>query len=61
MLTLESSNGNGALAPTYVDKFRIVSLSKVVQDCGIVKVRQISHVFDFLEFRRIHLWDELLF
>lgn len=42
-------------APTYIDQFRIVSLSKVVEYSSLVKISQVSHVLDFLEFRRVYL------
>lgn len=49
------------LAPTYINEFRIISLSKIVKNSGIIEVRQVSHIFDFLEFRGVYLWEEFLF
>lgn len=43
------------IAPTHIDKFRIVSLSQVVKHSGVVEVCQVSHVLDFFEFRRVYL------
>lgn len=42
-------------APTYIYEFRMVSLSQIVEYCSIVKISQVSHVLDFLEFRRVYL------
>lgn len=35
---------------TYIDKFTVVSLSEIVEDCGIVQMRHVRHVFNFFEF-----------
>lgn len=42
---------------SYVNKIRIITLSKIVQHASFVQVRKLSHVFDLIEFQRIHFFS----
>lgn len=46
---------------TYVYEFVVVALLQIVQNGCFVKICEISHIFDFLEFGRVHLSNKLLF
>lgn len=40
---------------TYVDKFMVISLFKIVQDGGVIEICQVGHILTFLVFRWIYL------
>ena len=40
---------------TYVDEAGVVSLAKVVEDTGLIQIRQTCHVLNLLKLWRIHL------
>jgi len=44
---------------SYVDVSASVSSSEVIQDGRLVEVGQVSHVFEFLELRWVHLLDQI--
>lgn len=52
-----SANKVAFFAPTYVDKFRVVTLLQVVKNRSIVKVCQVWHIFCLLIFWWIDLCD----
>jgi len=45
---------------THVDKSASVTRAKVMQYRRLVKVGQVSHIFNFLELGRIHLLNRIL-
>ena len=45
---------------TYVDEHGCVARAQIVKHRGVVEERQVGHVLGFLEFRWVHLLDELL-
>lgn len=44
---------------TYVDQLVVVSLPQVMQNRSVVKIGQVGHIFGFLVFWRIDLWEEI--
>ncbi len=40
---------------TYVDEFSLVASLEVMEDGGLVQIRQVRHVLTLLELRWIHL------
>jgi len=40
---------------TYVDELMVITLFKIVQNGGIVKIGQVGHIFSFLILRWVHL------
>ena len=47
------------MAGTHIDEFEVVTLFEVVQDRCVIQVGQIGHVFALLEFRRVHLLQQV--
>ena len=54
------AKGNLVYRHTYVDVSAGVTSAQVVQYRSFVEVGQVSHVFNFLEFRGIHLLNRIL-
>lgn len=52
---------SNVISSTYIDHIVYVSLPKIVQDRGIVQVRQISHIFGLFKLGRIHLLQKVFF